>query len=155
MALGEPCSVEIQASEFKYWSQNREKQQFGNYMGDSVDPVFAAGLVDLIETDHKLCDEVWLESTHGHTPAHVSVLIASKGELALITGDFIHHPCQMARPHCCTTADFDQKAAESTRRRMLAQLATEPTLVIGTHFAGPTAGRVVRDGEVWRLDTGV
>jgi hypothetical protein len=36
---------------------------------------------------------------------------------------------------------------------MLAQLADEPTLVIGTHFAGVTAGRVVRDGAVWRLDT--
>ncbi len=145
----------ILASEYGYWSQERKKQQFANYMSDSVDPVFTAGLVDLIESEHKLCDEVWLEPTPGHTPGHVSVRIASKGEQALITGDFIHHPCQMARPHWCTTADFDQKAAESTRRRMLAQLATEPTLVIGTHFAGPTAGRVVGDGEVWRFDTAV
>ncbi len=145
----------IAASEYEYWSREREKQQFGDYMSDSVDPVFSAGLVDLIETDHKLCDEVWLEPTHGHTPGHVSVRIDSKGEQALITGDFIHHPCQMARPHWCTTADFDQNATEATRRRMLAQLATEPTLVIGTHFAGPTAGHVVRDGEVWRFDTGV
>ena len=26
-----------------------------------------------------------------------------------------------------------------------------PTLVIGTHFAGPTAGRLVRDGDAYRL----
>jgi len=76
------------------------------------------------------------------------VRIASRGEQALITGDFMHHPCQMARPHWCSTADYDQRAAEATRRRMLAQLADEPTLVIGTHFAGVTAGRVVRDGAV-------
>jgi hypothetical protein len=25
-------------------------------------------------------------------------------------------------------------------------------LVIGTHFAGPTAGHIVRDGDAWRLD---
>jgi len=25
-------------------------------------------------------------------------------------------------------------------------------LMIGTHFATPTAGRVARDGEVWRLE---
>ena len=145
----------IAASEYEYWSQEREKQQFGDYMSDSVDPVFTAGLVDLIKTDHKLCEEVWLEPTHGHTPGHVSVRIASKGEQALITGDFIHHPCQMARPHWCTTADFDQNATEATRRRMLAQLATEPTIVIGTHFPGPTAGRVVRDGDAWRFDPAV
>jgi len=30
--------------------------------------------------------------------------------------------------------------------------ADTPTLVIGTHFAGPTAGRLVRDGDAYRLD---
>ena len=39
-----------------------------------------------------------------------------------------------------------------TRRRMLAELAGQPTLVIGTHFAVPTVGHVVRDGDAWRLD---
>jgi hypothetical protein len=24
--------------------------------------------------------------------------------------------------------------------------------VIGTHFAGPTAGRIIRDGDAFRLD---
>jgi hypothetical protein len=38
---------------------------------------------------------------------------------------------------------------------MLAQLATESTLVIGTHFPGATAGRVIRDGKVWRFETSV
>jgi hypothetical protein len=65
----------------------------------------------------------------------------------------MHHPYQMARPHWCSTADDDQYAAEATRRRTLAQLATEKTLVRGTHFAGPSAGRVKRDSAVWWLDT--
>ena len=142
----------VAGGEYEYWSWHREKQQFGDYMSDSVDPVLSAGLLGRIETDHKLCDEVWLEPTPGLTPGHVSVRIASKGEQALIMGDFIHSPCQMARPHWCTT-DSDQKAAESTRRQMLAQLSAERTFVIGTHFAGPTAGRVIRDGEVWRFKT--
>jgi hypothetical protein len=30
-------------------------------------------------------------------------------------------------------------------------LAGEPVLVIGTHFAGPTAGHVVRDGNAFKL----
>jgi glyoxylase-like metal-dependent hydrolase (beta-lactamase superfamily II) len=145
----------IAGNEYEYWTWHREKQHAGDYIGDSVDPVFAAGLVDRTETDHKLCDEVWLEPTPGHTPGHVSVRIASKGHRALITGDFIHSPCQMARPQWCTTADFDQKATESTRRQILAQLSTESTLVIGTHFPAPTAGRVVGDGHVWRFETGV
>jgi hypothetical protein len=35
---------------------------------------------------------------------------------------------------------------------MFEGLAGAPVLVIGTHFATPTAGRVVKDGEVWRFD---
>jgi hypothetical protein len=35
---------------------------------------------------------------------------------------------------------------------MLASLAHTPTLVIGTHIAAPTAGQIVRDGAVYRLD---
>ena len=42
-------------------------------------------------------------------------------------------------------------AAEATRHRIFGELAGEPVLVIGTHFAGPTAGHVVRDGKTFKL----
>jgi glyoxylase-like metal-dependent hydrolase (beta-lactamase superfamily II) len=119
---------------------------------DSVRPVFEAGLVDLVETDHRVCDEISLEPTLGHTPGHVSVRIRSKGQEALITGDFLHHPCQFARPDWASSADYDPAAASATRQRMFSCLAEEDTLVIGTHFAAPTAGRVVADGKAWRLE---
>lgn len=118
---------------------------------DSVKPVFDAGLVDLVETDHQVCPEVSLEPTLGHTPGHVSVRIRSGGEEALITGDFTHHPCQLARPDWASAADFDKAASTATRRRVFAALEASPVLVIGTHFASPTAGRIVRDGDAWRL----
>jgi hypothetical protein len=35
---------------------------------------------------------------------------------------------------------------------MYRELADRPVLVLGTHFAGATAGRIVRDGEGFRLD---
>ena len=35
---------------------------------------------------------------------------------------------------------------------MFAEWADEPTLVIGTHYAGPTAGRVVREGQAFRFE---
>ena len=98
-----------------------------------------------------LGDEVSLVPTTGHTPGHVSVHIRSQGETALITGDFMHHPCQIARPHWSSTADSDPDEARATRERMLAELAGRPVLVIGTHFAGATAGHIVRDGDAYRL----
>jgi glyoxylase-like metal-dependent hydrolase (beta-lactamase superfamily II) len=138
--------------EFDYWRDQQTNQELQVVFADSVKPVFDAGLVDLVEIDHKISPEVSFVPTLGHTPGHVSVRISSKGEEALITGDFVHHPCQMARPEWAATVDYDQTASTKTRREVFGRLAGTPTLVIGTHFAGPTAGRVVRDGNAFRLD---
>ncbi|HKS88675.1 MAG TPA: MBL fold metallo-hydrolase [Stellaceae bacterium] len=138
--------------EFEHWRNQHERDDMAAVFADSVAPIHDAGLADLVETDHRVCDEVSLVPTLGHTPGHVSVRIASDGEEALITGDFMHHPCQIAHPEWSSTADSDPEAAWHTRERMLAELSARPVLVIGTHFAGATAGHIVRDGDSYRLD---
>jgi glyoxylase-like metal-dependent hydrolase (beta-lactamase superfamily II) len=140
--------------EFEYWRTQREHDHHHPIFADSIAPVFEAGLVDLVETDHRVADEITLMPTLGHTPGHVSVRIASEGEEALITGDFIHHPCQMAHPEWSSTADDDPQRAERTRRAVFGHLAGSKTLLIGTHFTAPTAGRVLRDGDAFRLAFG-
>ena len=52
-----------------------------------------------------------------------------------------------------TSVDADGARAEQTRRDFLARYADRPVLVIGTHFATPTAGRIVRDGAAYRFAT--
>jgi glyoxylase-like metal-dependent hydrolase (beta-lactamase superfamily II) len=79
------------------------------------------------------------------------VHISSRGEEAVITGDLVHHPCQFARPDWGSSADTDATQADRTRKAFMARYADTPTLIIGTHFAGPTAGRLVRDGDAYRL----
>ena len=64
----------------------------------------------------------------------------------------MHHPCQIAHPEWASTADSDPEVGQWTRERMFETLAGTPVLVIGTHFAGATAGRIVRDGRTYRLD---
>ncbi len=138
-------------TEWEHWSAegDADTQQI---LADSVRPVFDADQVDLVETDHRVCDEIRLEPTPGHTPGHVSVRVSSQGEEAIITGDLMHHPSQIAHPEWCAIVDSDRDQALDTRRGFIERCADAPTLVIGTHFAGPTAGRIVRDGEVYRLD---
>jgi len=85
---------------------------------------------------------VSLEPTPGHTPGHVSVHIRSEGKQALITGDFMHHPCQMTRTDWGSPVDFDSAQGRQTRETMLAQYVDTDVLVIGTHFATPTAGHI-------------
>jgi glyoxylase-like metal-dependent hydrolase (beta-lactamase superfamily II) len=136
--------------EWAHWRV--EKQEYGPVIEDSVQPIFDAGLAELVHQTHQVADEVRLEPTPGHTPGHVSVHIASRGEEAVITGDMIHHPCQIAHPDWSTQADTDRERAHETRDHFLERYADRPVLIIGTHFAGPTAGKIVRDGRAYRLD---
>jgi glyoxylase-like metal-dependent hydrolase (beta-lactamase superfamily II) len=123
-----------------------------SFVDDSVRPVLDAGLADLVDSDHRLSDEVWLEPTPGHTPGHHSVRIRSSGEEAVITGDLMHHPVQIAHPEWGSLVDFDYEQAIRTRKEFLERYGDTPVLVLGTHFATPSAGRVVRDGSSWRLE---
>lgn len=97
---------------------------------------------------------MFLEPTPGHTPGHVSVRISSRGEEAVITGDLMHHPVQCAEPGWAARFDVDADAARRTRREFLDRCAAKPVLVLGTHFAAPTGGRVVREGAAFRFVTG-
>jgi len=119
-------------------------------LDESVRPVFDAGLVELVESDHRITDEVWLEPTPGHTPGHHSVHIASRGVEAVITGDMVHSPVQFAHPGWHSVADVDAVQAAATREAFVGRYAGEPVLVIGTHFAGPSAGRIEGSaGDRW------
>jgi glyoxylase-like metal-dependent hydrolase (beta-lactamase superfamily II) len=137
--------------EFEHWSNAGDEEQ-QTIMGDSVRPIFDAGLAELVEMDHRISPEVRLTPSVGHTPGHVSVMIESQGQSAVITGDMTHHPCQLAHPEWATSFDSDTRAATTTRAKLFAAWADRPILVIGTHYAPPTAGRVKRDGAAFRFE---
>ncbi len=112
---------------------------------DSVQPILDAGVADLVEPGHVVCPGITLLPTPGHTPGHVSVLIESGVETAVITGDVMHHPVQCGCPHWPSVFDNDPAAAEATRRRFLDQFADRDVLIIGTHFPLPGAGHIRRE----------
>ena len=141
----------VARAEWEHWSKEDDRT-FGDVLGDSVRPIVEAGLVDFVEPGHAVTDEVTLEPTPGHTPGHASVRIRSGGQEAVITGDLMHHPVQCAHPAWGSSADVDPARARRTREAFLAAQAGRPVLVIGTHFAGPHAGRIVRAGEAYRFE---
>lgn len=137
-------------AEWDFW-QEEEDPYAPEAKGDSVLPIFDAGLVDLVEPTHVVTNEVRLIPTPGHTPGHVSVMIESQGERAIITGDLFHSPLQMAHPDWEDSADVDGALAYETRLQFMERYADEPVLILGTHFASPTAGHIVRDGDAFRF----
>lgn len=136
--------------EYEHWTSGVEDE---NVVLDlAVAPIVEAGLHQLVEIDHVLTPEVALESTPGHTPGHVSVFIESKGARAVITGDLVHHPVQLAEPTWGSHPDSIPALAAETRRNFVRRYGDEPVLVIGTHFSGPTAGHIRLDEDSCRFE---
>ena len=138
------------SQEFEYWSMLPEQEIEAQRSGirDSVLPIVEAGLATYLEPDSTIVAGVSFFPTPGHTPGHCSVLIESNGERGIVTGDVIHHPCQIARPAWSTVSDYDPDLARQSRQRLLASVTGTDTLLMGSHFAPPTAGRVLQvDGR--------
>jgi glyoxylase-like metal-dependent hydrolase (beta-lactamase superfamily II) len=136
--------------EWEHWSAETSDDT-RRIMADSVTPVLDAGLAQMVDVDHRISDELWLEPTPGHTPGHVSVRLRSGDRDAVITGDLMHAPIQMAEPEWASHFDSDPEQAKKTRRVFCERYADGPVIVLGTHFHHPTAGRIVRHGERWRF----
>ena len=118
---------------------------------ESVLPVMEAGQAVLVESDHALDDEVWLEPTPGHTPGHVAIHLASAGQRAVMTGDLIHSPLQCLYPDWHCLFDDDPAQACATRRRFLEDQCESGRLVMTAHFPLPSVGRIGTEGDAFRF----
>ena len=144
----------VSRTEWDYWAGVDMEEARRQMFRDSVHPVREAGLFDVVEVADEgtaVAPGIRLLPTPGHTPGQVAVELSSRGERALVTGDSIHHPVQMAHPELCSCVDIAPELAARTRNRVLGALAGTSTLLLGSHFPPPTAGHVRRDGGGYRL----
>ena len=135
-------------TEYEHWRDHSDTPDKVAVFNDSVKPIVDAGKAELIAGDARLTDEITVIPTPGHSPGHMSILIASDGEKALLTGDVAHHPCQMAHLDWSSTADSEPTRSAATRRQLFSRFADTPTLVIGGHF---NAGHIRRDGAAFKF----
>jgi glyoxylase-like metal-dependent hydrolase (beta-lactamase superfamily II) len=107
-------------------------------------PLEALGLVELMQGEHVLTRDLTAIPTPGHTPGHVSILITSQGERALILGDVAHNPAQVHETDWVSRADMDPELTRSTRRALMERLERESMIVAAGHFPAPGFGKVIR-----------
>lgn len=117
---------------------------------ENLAPVIAAGQAQMIDETYRLGEEISLLATPGHTPGHVSVLLRSGGQEALITGDAIHSTAQCQHPGWQFKFDWNAEIAVTSRRTLLEMCAARDMDVIGFHFVLPSIGRIEADGDVFR-----
>jgi glyoxylase-like metal-dependent hydrolase (beta-lactamase superfamily II) len=127
-------------TEDDYWSRVDVEPSRRQMLDDSVEPVRAHGLLDLIDVPEggtELLPGLTLMPTPGHTPGQITVSLNSGGTSAIITGDFPHHPVQLADPALGSCVDIDPDTAAHTRTTLLNELARTDTLLLGSHFPPP------------------
>ena len=126
------------------------------FMERCVESIVKLGLFDTLTGDTDLTPEVRALHTPGHTPGHMSILVASGGQEALIQGDVLVHPAQVTEDDWNCHFDYDWPVSTETRRKMLAEVEAQSTPVISCHFPAPGFGTVRRrDGRrYWQVGLG-
>jgi glyoxylase-like metal-dependent hydrolase (beta-lactamase superfamily II) len=114
------------------------------FVPEALTPLEALGALDLIDGERSLTSEVTAIHTPGHTPGSMSLLIVSGDERALVTGDSIVHPAQVADPDLAFSFDHDGETAQRTRRQLVDRVEAEGLILSACHFPDPGFGRVVR-----------
>ena len=107
-------------------------------------PLEELGLIEFMRDEHSITRDLTAVPTPGHTPGHMSILITSQGQRALVLGDAAHNPAQLQEPDWVSRADMDPDLTRQTRRGLLDRLQRENILVAAGHFEAPGFGRIVR-----------
>ena len=126
------------------------------FMDRCVESIVNLGLFDMLTEDTDLTSEVKALHTPGHTPGHMSILVSSQGEGALIQGDVLIHPAQVTEDDWNCHFDYDWPLSTETRRKVLDDVESQGTPVISCHFPAPGFGTVSRrEGRrYWKVGLG-
>ena len=110
----------------------------------SVLPVSEQGVLDLMNGETEIAPGITAFPTPGHTPGHMSLLIASRNERALVVGDILGSPMQATETDLHYAPDWDGPMGIKTRRDILDRAEREGAAVIGSHLSYPGWGMMIR-----------
>jgi len=116
----------------------------GGFRPEDLLPLREEGRLRLLEGDSYLNKNVSVIVTGGHTTAHQLVRIASRGEVAYVTGDIL--PARIYLPATYATAyDLFPLTTAEAKQALLRRAERRGALLFLSHDAEYPAGRVTRD----------
>lgn len=122
----------------------RAKPAAAATMDRSVLPLSEFGVLDLIDGERELAPGVTAIPSPGHTPGHMSLLISSGNERALLLGDLIGSPMQVTETDQFYNPDTDGPMGRASRKRMLDMAERDGMYVLASHLPKPGWGKLVR-----------
>lgn len=103
------------------------------------------GRVDAVADGASIAPGITVVATPGHTPGHCSLVLSSGTQRAILLGDVMHCPVQLADNDVALVFDVDPELGARTRDRIMAELAGDEQAVAGTgHFSGSAFGRILK-----------
>ena len=137
----------IQAGEWEAATHPNERTS-GTYFAENLEPLDAAGQVELVRGNVELAKGVGLVLAPGHTQDHCAVELESDGEMAVYVGELAQQPVMLERLAWISSFDILPLVSLETKRRMLDQAAEKRALLISVHAPYPGLGRIrAEDGK--------
>lgn len=123
----------------------------GLQYADSIEPIIESRRARLLTKAETLVPGLDIDFAPGHTPGHVVLRAASRGEEAVFIGDVVQHPFQVYRPNWNSAFCASPVLSRATRWRILAECADRNVLVFPAHFANPYAVKIRRTEDAFAI----
>lgn len=131
----------LSEAEWAYWSAEG-RAGIGPAPTEEQLAALAGRLTPVADGDRPL-PGIEVVATPGHTPGHLSYVVSSGTERAVVLGDAVHCPIEILEPELAFVVDVDPALARRTRAHLEQELAKPGTIAAGPHFADLVFGRLL------------
>ncbi len=150
------AEILVPAPEWKYFMDDAEMNK---QTSDRMKGVFA-GLrkvfdalgrkVTQYEADKEVAPGITSVASYGHTPGHMSFVIAQGNSKVFVQSDVTNIPLFVRNPGFHLMFDQDPQMAEATRRKVYDMLSSEKMMVQGFHYPFPALAHVEKSASGYR-----
>jgi glyoxylase-like metal-dependent hydrolase (beta-lactamase superfamily II) len=143
----------LMATEWDFW-RAPEPGSFQEAIGPGLAEVRQPleNHTEFVNDGQVIAPGVTVLATPGHTPGHLSLVVSSGAERAIILGDIMHCPVQFDEADWGVVFDVDKELARRTRERLMKELEDPATISADGHFPDVVFGRVMpaQGKRYWR-----
>jgi len=150
------AEIMVPATEWRYFMDDAE---MAKQTTDRMKGVFAGARrvfdnlgrkVTQYDANKEIAPGITSLATYGHTPGHISYVIASGNAKVFVQSDVTNNPLFVRNPGWHLMFDQDPQMAEATRRRVYDMLVADKMMVQGFHYPFPSLAYVEKSGNGYR-----
>lgn len=127
------------------WAELVETAGRHDWTRIGLEAVRATGKLRPLRGDVEIAPGLTARHAPGHTPGHYVLDIVSEGRRAVLLGDVLHTPAQLADSGISSSTDTDPSLAHFTRQQWLREVEGTETVIAPAHFPGMQFFRVSAD----------